>query len=76
MDKEQNIVKRVCKELGVTQKELGELLDVPSGTVSRWASTGDIPKMAEMALKLLLENEQYKKGTEALKTAFKLLNLQ
>lgn len=76
MEKEENIVKRVCKELNVNQRELGEILDVPVGTISRWASTDDIPKMAKLALELLLENEQYKKGTNALKTAIKLLNLQ
>ena len=76
MNEEQNIVKKVCKELNVNQRELGEILDVPVGTISRWASTDDIPKMAKLALELLLENDQYKKGTDALKTAFKLLNLQ
>ena len=76
MSEEQNIVKKVCKELNVNQRELGEILDVPVGTISRWASTDDIPKMAKLALELLLENDQYKKGTDALKTAFKLLNLQ
>jgi transcriptional regulator with XRE-family HTH domain len=76
MEKDENIVKKVCKELNVNQRELGEMLDVPAGTISRWASTDDIPKMAKLALELLLENDQYKKGTNALKTAFKLLNLQ
>ncbi len=37
---EENIVKKVCKELGVSQKELA---------VSNWVN-GDIPKMAQLAL--------------------------
>ena len=62
-----NIVKKVCKELGITQKELAERLDIPAGTISRWASTGDIPKMAELALKLMLENKDLKEKFKVLK---------
>ena len=53
---EQNIVKRVCLELGITQKELAEELDVPQPTVTRW-SKGDIPKMTKIALELMLRNK-------------------
>jgi len=74
-DKELNIVKKTCKELGVTQKELADMLDVPQSTMSRWQND-NIPKMAKLSLELLIENNNYKKGSEALKTAFKLLNIQ
>ncbi len=61
-----NIVKRVCKELGITQKELAERLEIPAGTVSRWASTDEIPKTAKVALELLLENKKLKEQTKVL----------
>jgi len=54
-----NIVKKVCKELGITQKELADKLDVSTAAISTWGK-GDIPKMAELALKLMLENKDLK----------------
>ena len=33
----ENIVKKVCKELGITQKELAERLGVSADTISNWA---------------------------------------
>lgn len=64
----ENIVKRVCKELNITQAELGRQLDVPASTINTWAS-GKIPKMAEVALTLMLENKQQKEILEAIKKA-------
>ena len=63
----ENIVKKVCKELGITQKELAEMLDIPAGTISRWASTEEIPKTAKIALELLLENKKLKEKVEILR---------
>ena len=56
-----NIVKKTCKKLGLTQKELAEMLEVSPSSVSDWAK-GNIPKMTELALKLLIKNKdlQYK----------------
>jgi len=59
----ENIVKKVCKELGITQKELAEMLDVSTSAVSLW-SKGEIPKMAKIALECMLENKELKKGSE------------
>lgn len=70
---EENIVKRTCKELGITQTELGEKLDVSQPTMARWQS-GDIPKMAKLALELLLENKQLKDDMSVLKKAHKILH--
>lgn len=49
-----NIVKQVCSELDITQKELADILDVPQPTLSRWQK-GEIPKMAQLALEQMLE---------------------
>lgn len=67
-EKKENIVKKVCKELNITQTELGRQLDVPASTINTWAS-GKIPKMAEVALTLMLENKQQKEILEAIKKA-------
>ena len=56
---QENIVKKVCKELGITQKELAEMLEVQPSAVSNWSS-GKIPKMAKIALECMLENKKCK----------------
>jgi hypothetical protein len=63
-----NIVKQVCSKLNITQAELGRQLDVPASTIGTWAS-GKIPKMAEVALTLMLENKEQKEILEAIKRA-------
>lgn len=73
MEENINIVKKVCKELGVTQKELAEELGVPQTTVSGW-SNGEIPKMTQLALELMLENKALKEKFEILKKAHKILS--
>ena len=68
---EQNIVKATCKELGITQKELAEKLEVSPAYVSDWAK-GNITKMTELALKLLIENKELKQKLYVFKEAYKI----
>nr|DAS03355.1 MAG TPA: CII protein [Caudoviricetes sp.] len=63
-----NVVKKVCAEFGITQAELGRQLDVPASTIGTWAS-GKIPKMAEVALTLMIENKEQKEILDAIKKA-------
>jgi len=63
-----NIVKRACKELGITQKELAERLDVQPTAVSNWAN-GQIPKMAQVALEQMLELKDCKDKLQKIKEA-------
>lgn len=72
MSEEQNIVKKVCAELGITQKELAEELGMKPTALSNWAN-GDIPQIAQKALELLLENKELKEKFEILKKAHKIL---
>lgn len=73
IEEQTNIVKRVCKELGITQKELAEMLDVLPTAVSNWAN-GQIPKMAQLALELLLENKSLKSDLDTIKKAHEILH--
>lgn len=58
---EENLVKKVCDEFGIIQKELADLLDVSLPTVSRWsANSQEIPKMAVASLNGMLENKLLK----------------
>jgi len=69
----ENIVKRVCKELNINQRELSELLGVDTSTVSVWSS-GNIPKMSQLVLEQMLEIKAMKEQLSKLK-AFKELLL-
>lgn len=68
-----NIVKRVCKELGITQRELAERMDIPESTIARWKN-GDIPRLADLYLNALLENVDLKTKLEAIKKAHKIMS--
>lgn len=70
---DENIVKKTCKELGMTQKELAEMLGVPQPTMARWQS-GEIPKMAKLALELMLENKLLSDDIDILKKAHQILH--
>ena len=69
----ENIVKSVCKELGITQRELAERMDIPESTVARWKG-GDLPRLAELYLNALLENIELKSKLEAIKKAHEIVS--
>jgi transcriptional regulator with XRE-family HTH domain len=58
---EENLVKKTCRELGITQKELAEKMGVHDVTVRNWSSKGEIPEYFINHLNLLIE---YKKEIE------------
>ncbi|WP_239389810.1 helix-turn-helix domain-containing protein [Campylobacter concisus] len=63
-----NIVKRVCKELGITQRELAERIGVSQGMPAKWAMEATPPpQWAIVSMNLLLENERMKAKLEKLK---------
>jgi len=72
-DKEVNIVKKVCAELGINQKELADMLGVSTGAISLWAK-GDIPKMAKLSLKQMLEIKELKEKLNTIKKAQEIIN--
>lgn len=69
---QENIVKRACKELGVTQKELAEMIGAAEPTVRNWAAGKEVPEWAKRSIDLI---EQRKKDSEIIDTAKKLLKL-
>ena len=69
-----NIVKRVCKELGITQRELAERIGMSADSLNVAVSNNKISKMTEAAVNLVLEVETLKKELlkyENLKNALK-----
>ncbi|QYH11954.1 helix-turn-helix domain-containing protein [Campylobacter jejuni] len=73
MEKE-NIVKKVCKELNITQKELSEILGVAPNTANQWATQIEPPQIAVNFMKLLIENKKQKEQLEKFKKAFDLID--
>lgn len=67
-----NIVKKVCKELGITQKELAEKIGVPHPTVARWAS-GEVPEQGKKLIELYYENVKLKNKLSKVSDALKVL---
>ena len=69
-----NIVKRVCKELRLTYKELAEKTGYKVDTISKAASSGKVSEPLQKAIELLIELENTKKELkdyEELKEALK-----
>lgn len=71
---DENIVKKACKELGITQRELAERIGMSADSLNTAVSNNKISKMAENSINLILENESLKnelKKYEILKEALK-----
>lgn len=74
MEETENIVKKVCKELGITYKQLSEKLGVAEGTIKQNAIKDNVSEQIQKALEILLENQALKEKlleTEQLKTILK-----
>jgi len=57
---QENIVKKVCKELGITQKELAKIMGINEGTPAQWSSKGNISQWAINFMNILIENKKCK----------------
>ena len=71
---EENIVKKVCKQLGITQKELAEKMGVSEGTMRNWSSQNNPPEWAVKFMNLLLEYEEVKDKAEKAKLLATLID--
>ena len=70
----ENIVKKVCAELGITQRELAERIGMSADSLNVAVSNNKISKVTEAAVNLVLEVETLKKELskyENLKSALK-----
>ena len=71
-EKKENLVKKVCKELGVTQKELSEMFGLTTSAISQWNE--EVPKVAQIALELMIENYRLKNDLNTIVKAHKILD--
>ncbi len=66
MTADENIVKKVCRELNLTYKQLGELIGYSEGALKTISSTGKISENLEKSIALLYKiNELEKKIKDA-----------
>ena len=70
---QENIVKKVCKELGLTYKQLGEKIGVSESSLRSAASTGKISNQIKKAIGLYLENLELKKELQEFHTLKEML---
>lgn len=72
---DENIVKKVCKELGITQRELAEILGVHITAVQKWVANADnLPLQTQKSLELVLENYHLKNKVEKIDLILKLID--
>ncbi|XAK37644.1 helix-turn-helix domain-containing protein [Campylobacter coli] len=71
---DENIIKKTCKELGLTQKELSSVLGVAPNTATQWATQIEPPQIAVNFMELLIENKKQKEQLEKFKKAFDLID--
>ena len=69
----ENIVKKVCKELGLTYKELGERIGYSEGAINKAGHSGQISKSMQKAIELYLENLKLKEKLQDCQTLQKAL---
>lgn len=73
--KKSNVVKDVCKELGITQKALANILEVPEGTVSSWAVKNEIPRLGKKAIEFYIQNAKNQQIVDSYKNFVRLLDV-
>jgi DNA-binding transcriptional regulator YiaG len=69
-----NVVKDVCKELGITQKKLAKILEIPEGTVSSWAVKNEIPRLGKKAIEFYMQSQKNEQIVNNFKNLLSLVN--
>ena len=71
---DENIVKRVCKELNITQRELAERMGVSQNMPASWSSSSEPSQMAVKFMELLIEYERIKRRLDKFTQGFALID--
>jgi len=62
---EENLVKKTCRELGITQKELAKFFGVSQNTITTWTK-GNLNKIQQTALNGLIFESKYENTKKVL----------
>ena len=63
-EKEENLVKKTCKELGITQKELAEKIGMSESGLKTAITRNSFSSQIKNSIQLLIENHNLKKEVE------------
>ncbi|SFV63612.1 hypothetical protein MNB_SV-14-1037 [hydrothermal vent metagenome] len=74
--KEKSMVQKVCEELGISQSELARRLDIGRSSISKWSNGEKIPSVAQVALELMLENNEQKQKLKIIDDFTTLLGIR
>ncbi len=69
----ENIVKKVCKELGLTYRELGEAIGYSEGAIKTAAASGKVSEPMQRAIELYLRNLELEKELQEAKQIREIL---
>jgi len=70
-----NVVKEICSELQITQKDLANILEIPEGTVSSWAVKNEIPRLGKKAIEFYMQSQKSEEIIKSYKNFVKLLDV-
>lgn len=56
----ENIVKKTCRDLGLTYRELGDIIGLTEGSIKRLVATDEVNNQVKASINLLLENIKLK----------------
>ncbi len=70
-----NVVKQICGELQITQKDLAHILEIPEGTVSSWAVKNEIPRLGKKAIEFYMQSQKNEQIIKSYKNFVKLLDV-
>ncbi|HEB8470061.1 TPA: transcriptional regulator [Campylobacter jejuni] len=73
MTAQENIIKKTCKELGLTYKQLGELIGYSESAINNASRQEKISEPLTFAINLYLENLKLKEELEDFRTLKKIL---
>lgn len=71
-----NVVKDICNDLQITQKELANILEIPEGTISSWAVKNEIPRLGKKAIEFYTQNQKNQQIIDSYKSFVKLLDIR
>ena len=71
--KEENLIKKTCKDLGLTYKELGEKIGYSEANLKNSVYKNQISKQLEIAINLYLKNIELQKEIDNTKSFKKSL---
>lgn len=70
-----NVVKKICNELQITQKDLANILEIPEGTVSSWAVKDEIPRLGKKAIEFYMQSQKNEQIIKSYKNFVKMLEV-